>query len=165
MIAIAVVIGGAVSCKMFGGGGNGNTNAANTSNGATLANANKVRKMPVPADECTKMTLEVYMVDDSDKKEEYLGCTISVKGKLWKVDPDAVELIDNAQRTDSKGGVFCSGNFAGETYAKVGQKLTQLRINSDLDNLPRATLTCTVKENDGYEGLGLKDCLMTDFTK
>lgn len=104
-------------------------------------------------------------VYDNEVLEQYMGCTITVRGKLWEVRDEYVVLIDTTERTDGNSSRYCAGDFTSATYTQVEDKLTQLKMNSDYEKLPKVTFSGTVKATEGSDSIGLKNCVMTEFTK
>ena len=99
--------------------------------------------------------------------KKYEGCTLSVRGQLWEVRNEFVDLMDTDERfnpsIDSSKNLGCSGNFSGNTYSDIETKLRDLRAKSQFDNFPVATFTGTVKTTDGYTGL--RDCVLTNVQR
>ena len=146
-----------LACNLFSGS---NTNGSGNTN--TAANSNRVATpKPVPAD-CPASAISVK--ESSDKQlEKYEGCTLSVRGKLWDVRPDMVELIDANDRAKGSDSIILGGNFSGGKYSEIGLELTGIRFRQQYDRLPIATFTCTVNNVSGY--IGLRDCTLTNVEK
>ena len=146
---------------MFGGS-NSNGSANSTVNNTT-ANSNIASSTPRPAADCPTSPVNVSEVKGSGGLDKYLGCTLSVKGKLWDVRYDMVVMIDTADRTDYNGSFGCPGSFSGSTYSDIGLKVSTMKVNQQFDKLPTATFTGKVIKIDSYTTI--TNCALTDVQK
>jgi len=92
LVFVALILAGSViACSMFGGSNsNGNAN----SNGNSMANSSIASSTPVPAADCPTSPVSVSEVKGSGALDKYMGCMLSVKGKLWDVRYESVTMID-----------------------------------------------------------------------
>lgn len=160
-----------ISCKSTSstnlneGGSANNANAAVINETETVAETKKPLKTPVPTADCPATPFEVKDLDEIIEMEKYVGCALTIRGKLWAVGTKTATLIDNGETDDTKISIACNGDFTNETFKKVGSKLKELRSSSKFDQIPKVTFVGTIKANETEPYLEFNNCLMTVFNK
>jgi hypothetical protein len=147
-----------LSCGLLGN----KTNVNETGNSNSINNNNVSNSTPIAKAECPKYPISVSETKDKGL-EKYIGCVLSVKGKVWDVTSSVITLIDSADRTDYNYSLFIGGNFSGGTYFEIGQKISKLKADQQFDRMPVATFAGTVEKTGDYTSL--KNCVLSDVQR
>lgn len=149
-----------ISCKVFGSKSSSYNNSNNSNNSNTVSNEND-NSTTTTARDCPSGNVNVSTIKSSGGLDAYVGCTLSIAGKLWEVRNETVTLIDVSDRTDYNGALYCGGNFTSSSYYSIASKISDIKLRQEYDRLPVVTFTATVrKSSSGYAGL--TDCILTD---
>lgn len=169
LILLLVLIGSMLGCSSSSSASLTGSGASGDGSGdtATLVNANRDMKTPVPA--AKDCPTEAYTFSPMDlqgsQMEKYVGCTLSINATLIEVNSDYVILQDSVGNLQGKHTISCRGSFSSETYSKVGQKLRDLKSGGYNSKFPETRFSGIVKPIEGTSTLGLTGCVMTDYFK
>lgn len=172
-VLVGLLVCTALSCKSSSSanlneGSNGNYNSA-----TLAANANGVKETPVPAAaSCPEGELTLSPNDFIDRRnkfgdrfgdrkaEKYVGCKVFISNKLMAIYPTSVVLMESIGDNIGKEKISCYGNFSGETFTKISQKLAGLSEGADWAKFPTVRFSGKVKQVEGTSNFELTECVM-----
>ena len=155
-LIVLILIGFVISCSIF----KKNETAENSNK---ISNVNSApNSPPIAKAECPKSPISVNETKDKGL-EKYQGCLLSVQGKIWSITNSTVTLIDTTERTDYNHSLSIGGSFSSGIYNDIALKISQIKINQQLDKLPTVTFTGNVEKNEGYTTL--KNATLSDFQR
>lgn len=154
-----------LSCKSTSSAGMSEKNISTADNSEPIAAASNTKTPIPPAKECPSISTFSPMDLSESSLESYVGCTLKINAKLIEVNPEYVILRDIVGDEQGAHSVYCRGNFASDTYSKIGQKLRDMKSGGYNSTFPETQFTGVVKQIAGSseDTLGLTDCMMTEY--
>lgn len=131
-----ILVGTALSCKLFSGATDGNGNSSGTNSNNT--NSSLKSKS---GEECPTTALGVSTLQYGTQVKKYDGCSLSVEGKLWDVQYSTIILSEDDQGLNK---VDLAGDFSSATYLKIQAKVSEIKRQGDFNKLPNVTFDCRV---------------------
>lgn len=156
VVLVMILVGLVLSCSWL-------KKSETSENNNKVSNSSSVSNTPTVAKaECPKSPISVNETKNKGL-EKYDGCLLSVQGKIWSITNSTATLIDSTERTDYNYALSIGGNFSGGTYSEIALKISQIKINQQLDRLPIVTFTGNVEKNG--DSATIKNAVLSNFQR